>query len=145
MTLPRIPESQSPNQQDAELATSSQAPRYQLRTNRAPRYKCGTCGLRNCSCVQRVISKPPDHRLARGAAIPARELSIARAPEHTQQKILAIQTERQELPPLVYHIVITVEKTYTSVEPEFVPPLETTPKAMHNTSPSDCPNYRFNK
>ena len=39
MTLPDIPESQSPNQQFAELGTSSQVQRYQLKTNMAPRYK----------------------------------------------------------------------------------------------------------
>ena len=37
--------------------TSDQAPppestnaRYGLRRNRIPRYRCGTCGLRNCEC-----------------------------------------------------------------------------------------------
>ena len=146
MTLPNIPESQSPNQQLAEQGTSSQAPCYMLRANMAPRYKCGTCGSRNCSCVQLVTtSESQDHQLARRAAIPARELSMARAPEHPQHKILAIQTQRQELkpPPMIHHVAITVEKTYTSAEPGVVPPLETTLKAMHNTSPSDSLNYRF--
>ena len=106
MTLPDIPESQSPNQQCVEEGTSSQAPRYQLRMNRTQQYKCGTCGSRNCSWVQLVTSEPPDIRLALGAAIPARELSIARAPEHPQYEILTIQTRRHELepPPKVCHL-----------------------------------------
>ena len=38
MTLPEIPESQSPERPDTTPGPSSQAPRYQLRANRAPRY-----------------------------------------------------------------------------------------------------------
>ena len=123
-----------------------QAPRYQLRANRAPRYKCGTCGSRNCSCVQLIASKPPVHGLALGAAIPTRELLMARAPpEHPQHGILAIRTQRKELEPspTVKHIIVTVEKTYTSVELGVVPPLDVTLKAMQDTSPANCPNYRF--
>ena len=83
--------------------------------------------------------------MARGAAIPARDLSIAQAPEHPQHKVLTIQTWRQEPkpPPTVRHIILTVEKTYASVDSGLVPPLESTLKAINDTSPSDCPNYRF--
>ena len=42
MTLPEIPESQSPERTDTTLDPSSRVLRYQLRTNRAPRYKCRT-------------------------------------------------------------------------------------------------------
>ena len=116
MTLPEISEN------------LSLAPRYQLRANRAPRYRCGTCGSCNCSCVQLIASEPPDHRLARGAAITTRELLMARAPEHPQHRILAIRTRREDIEPspTVKHIFVTVEKTYTSVELGVVPPLETT-------------------
>ena len=146
MTLPEIPETQSPPEnQNSELGPSSQTLRYQLRANRAPRYKCGTCGSRNCSCVKRLACDSPDHRLARGAVIPARELSMARAPYHPQHEILTVQAQREkvEAPPLVHHLVITVEKTFTSVEREVIAPLEETLRAMHATSPSDCPTYRF--
>ena len=67
MTLPEIPESQPTTQSDSHENTSIQEPRYQLRTNRAPRYKCGTCGSRNCNCVHQITIEPPDLRLARGA------------------------------------------------------------------------------
>ena len=146
MTLPEIPETQSPPEnQNSEMGPSSQTLRYQLRANRAPRYKCGTCGSRNCSCVKRLACDSPDHRLARGAVIPAREFSMARAPYHPQHEILTVQAQREkvEAPPLVHHLVITVEKTFTSVEREVIPPLEETLRAMHATSPSDCPTYRF--
>ena len=44
---------------------------------------------------------------------------------------------------LVHHVVITVEKTYSSIGRGVVTPLETTLKAMHETSPTSCPTYRF--
>ena len=56
MRLPEIPESQPPTQSGSREKTSTQEPRYQLRANRAPRYKCGTCGSRNCSCVHKLPS-----------------------------------------------------------------------------------------
>ena len=64
MTLPEAPESQSPARSDSRENTSPQVPRYQLRANRAPRYKCGTCGSRNCTCAHQIIIEPPDLRLA---------------------------------------------------------------------------------
>ena len=70
---------------------------------------------------------------------------MARAPYHPQHEILTVQAQREkvEAPPLVHHLIITVEKTFTSVEREVIPPLEETLRAMHATSPSDCPTYRF--
>ena len=119
MTLPDIPESQSLSQQDTERSDQTallQSQPYQLRANRAPRYRCGTCGSHNCSCVHQVASEIPDKRLARGVDVPARELSVAKTPNHPQHMILAIQAREQEVPPLVHHVVVTLEKTYTSVD-----------------------------
>ena len=146
MTLPEIPESQQPpDVQDSEPRPLSRTSRYQLRANRTPRYKCGTCGSRNCSCVKHLTRHSPDNRLARGAVVPARDLFMARTHCHPQHEILTVQAQREkvETPPLVHHLIITVEKTFTSVEREVIPPLEETLKAMHATSPSDCPTYRF--
>ena len=83
--------------------------------------------------------------MARGAAIPARELTLPRTPEHPQHQILTVRARQQEpkTPPTIRHIILTVEKTYTSTESGHVPPLESTLKAMHDFSPSDCPTYRF--
>ena len=66
MTLPNIAESRSPEEREAQPPTPSQAPPYQLRRNRAPRYRCGSCGSRYCSCVNLIERKPPDDQLARG-------------------------------------------------------------------------------
>ena len=39
---------------ESDRPTASEAPRYQLRSKRRPRYKCGTCGLRDCVCLLAV-------------------------------------------------------------------------------------------
>ena len=143
MTLPNIAESISQEQREAEQPTPSQAPPYQLRRNRAPRYRCGTCGSRNCSCLNRIRGRPPDKRLARGVDAPATDSADTEAIEdHMQHTIRSIQAKDQDIPQ-VHHIVITTEKTYSSIGPGVVPPLETTLKAMQETSSSDCPTYRF--
>ena len=143
MTLSNIAESISPEQREAEQPTPSQAPPYQLRRNRAPRYRCGTCGSRNCSCLNLIRGRPPDKRLARGVDAPATDSADTEAIEdHMQHTIRSIQAKDQDIPQ-VHHIVITTEKTYSSIGPGVVPPLETTLKAMQETSSSDCPTYRF--
>ena len=110
MTLPEIPQTQPGSHED----TSTQAPCYQLRTNRAPRYRCGTSGSRNCSCVKLIATEPPDLRLARGAMIPACELALAQAPEHPQHNILTVRAQEHKSPPTIRHIIMTVAKTYGS-------------------------------
>ena len=143
MTLPNIAESISPEQREAEQPTPSQAPPYQLRRNRAPRYRCGTCGSRNCSCVNLVEVRTPDKRLARGVDAPALDLADTEIFEdHIQHTIRSIHAKDQDVPQ-VHHVVISIEKTYSSIGPGVVPPLETTLRAMQGTSPSDCPTYRF--
>ena len=104
---------------------------------------CGTCGSRNCSCVNLIERKPPDDRLARGVDAAAPALADTDTSEdHKQHTTWAVQTKNQYFPQ-VHQILITIEKTHSSIEPGVVPPLETTLKAMHGTSPSDCPAYRF--
>ena len=143
MTLPNIAESISPEQREAEQPTPSQAPPYQLRRNRAPRYRCGTCGSRNCSCVNLVEVRTPDKRLARGVDAPALDLADTEIFEdHIQHTIRSIHAKDQDVPQ-VHQVVISIEKTYSSIGPGVVPPLETTLRAMQGTSPSDCPTYRF--
>ena len=143
MTLPNIAESTSPEQRQAEQSNPPRAAPYQLRRNRAPRYRCGTCGSRNCSCVNLVEVKTPDKRLARGVDAPALDLADTEIFEdHIQHTIRSIHAKDQDVPQ-VHHVVISIEKTYSSIGPGVVPPLETTLRAMQGTSPSDCPTYRF--
>ena len=91
MTLPSIPESMSLDQQDAGQTPPLQSPPYQLQRNRAPRYRCGTCGSRNCSCVNLVELRIPDKRMARGADAPAQDLvDTETSDDHPQQEILRV-------------------------------------------------------
>ena len=81
--------------------------------------------------------------LARGVDAPAHDSADTETSEdHLQHTIRSIQAKDQDVPQ-VYHVVITIEKTYSSIGPGVVPPLETTLKAMQGTSPPDCPTYRF--
>ena len=115
------------------------APPYQLRTNRAPRSGYGTCGSRTYSFVKQIASEAPDKRLARELDVSPHEQFDARTRACPQQEILAIQASKQE----IHHVVITIKKTYSSVESGAVPPFETTLEAMHSTLPSNCPDYRL--
>ena len=65
--------------------------------------------------------------------ISVHKLLNARTSEHPQHRTLALQHRKQEVPPQVHHVVITVETTYSSIKPGVVPPLETTLKAMYST------------
>ena len=81
--------------------------------------------------------------MARGADASAQNLIERKTPDdQPQHKILSIQAKRQEIPS-EHKVVITVERTYSSIGPGVVPPLETTLEAMHKTSQNECPTYRF--
>ena len=145
MTLPQIPESSTSTQSNQLDDISRQAPRYQLRANRAPKFRCGTCGSRDCSCIQLVTTEPPNQRLVRGAAIPACEIFLAQTAKNPQHEILNIlaKLQKPKTPPTIRLIILTIEKTFTSTESESIPPLDSTLKEMHKFSPSNCPTYRF--
>ena len=92
MPLPIIAESMSPEQREAQPPTPSQAPPYLLQRNGAPRYRCGTCGSRNCSCVNLIEVRPPDNRLARRVDAPAHDLADTETFEdHVQHTIRSIE------------------------------------------------------
>ena len=90
-----------------------------------------------------VEVRTPVKRLARGTDAPVPKLIIPETSDnYSQHELLTIQAKHQETP-LVHHVVTTIEKTYSNVEPRILPPLDTTLKGMHETSPTDCPTYRF--
>ena len=86
--------------------------------------------------------RTPGKRLVRRADVLFQVLVNLNALDHPHQDVLSIQAKNQDVP-TVHNIVITVQKPCSSLEPGVVPPLETTLKAMYETSPTDCPNYRF--
>ena len=75
----------------AILTETSEAPRYQLRSKQQPRYKCGTCGLRDCVCLLAVNE---NRRVPTGAR--------------------GVPPERGEN--LVHRFTVRAEKTYSAVE-----------------------------
>ena len=81
-------QSETKNPKSAE---ASEAPRYQLRSKRQPRYKCGTCGLRDCVCL---LAVKENRRVPTGArGVP---------PEEGEK--------------LVHRLTVRAEKTYSAVE-----------------------------
>ena len=70
-------------------------------------------------------------------------LSTNSEPPTTQNPQCTNKTTYPNITPTVRHIILTIEKTFTSTESESIPPLESTLKEMHQFSPSDCPTYRF--
>ena len=83
-------ETETPNSAEA-LTEACEAPRYQLRSKRQPRYKCGTCGLRDCVCL---LAVKENRRVPTGArGVP---------PEEGEK--------------LVHRLTVRVEKTYSAVE-----------------------------
>ena len=73
------------------LTEASEAPRYHLRSKRQPRFKCGTCGLRDCVCLLAVNKNQRVPIGARGVP-PEREGN------------------------LVYRLIVRAEKTYSALE-----------------------------
>ena len=76
--------------------------RYQLRHRRQPRYKCGTCDLRDCVCVLAMNEKRNVPTGARGVPQEGRQ--------HTE---------------LVHHIFVRAEKSFSGVERTEKYPVET--------------------
>ena len=79
-------ETENPN-----TAEASEAPRYQLRSKRQPRYKCGTCGLRDCVCL---LAVKENRRVPTG---------VRGVPPEEGEK-------------LVHRLTVRAEKTYSAVE-----------------------------
>ena len=54
-------ESDAPTAQftsDVDQSATQVNPHYGLRRNRVPRYRCGTCGFRDCTCVMALNKSP---------------------------------------------------------------------------------------
>ena len=94
-------QAETENLKSAEALTeASEAPRYQLRSKRQPRYKCGSCGLRDCVCLLAVNENRRVPTGARGVS-----------PEEGEK--------------LVYRLTVRAEKTYSAVERSGDHPVDT--------------------
>ena len=85
-------QAETENLKSAEALTeATEAPRYQLRSKRQPRYKCGTCGLRDYVCL---LAVKENRRVPTGArGVP---------PEEGEK--------------LMHRLTVRAEKTYSAVE-----------------------------
>ena len=100
------------------LTEASEAPRYQLRSKRQPRYKCGTCGLRDCVCLLAVNE---NRRVPTGArGVP---------PEEGEK--------------LVYRLTVRAEKTYSAVERSGDHPVDTILEKLSSPGVAKVPCPRF--
>ena len=100
------------------LTEPSEAPRYHLRSERQPRYKCGTCGLRDCVCLLAVNEN-------RRAPIGAR----------------GVPPEREGN--LVYRLMVRAEKTYSAVEGSGDHPGDTILEKLSSPGVTKAPCPRF--
>ena len=97
---------------------ASEVPRYQLRSRRQPRYKCGTCGLRDCVCLLAVNE---NQRVPTGAR--------------------GVPPERGEN--LVHRLTVRAEKTYSSLERHGNHPVDTFLEKLSSPGVAKAPCPRF--
>ena len=97
---------------------ASEVPRYQLRSRRQPRYKCGTCGLRDCVCLLAVNE---NRRVPTGAR--------------------GVPPERGET--LVHRLTVRAEKTYSSLERSEDYPVDTILERLSSPGVAKAPCPRF--
>ena len=98
---------------------TSEGPRYQLRSRRQPRYKCGTCGLRDCVCLLAVNE---NRRVPTGAR--------------------GVPPERGEN--LVHRLTVRAEKTYSSLERHGDHPVDTILEklSLPGVAKAPCPRFK---
>ena len=112
-------QAETENLKSAEALTEvSEAPRYQLRSKRQPRYKCGTCGLRDCVCLLAVNENRRVPTEARGVP-----------PEEGEK--------------LVYRLTVRAEKTYSAVERSGDHPVDTILEKLSSPGVAKAPCPRF--
>ena len=98
---------------------TSEVPRYQLRSRQQPRYKCGTCGLRDCVCLLAVNE---NRRVPTGAR--------------------GVPPERGES--LVHRLTVRAEKTYSSLERHGDHPVDTIMEklSLPGVAKAPCPRFK---
>ena len=126
----RTPSVDTDSSAPSAVVTSDQAAqpestnaRYALRRNRVPRYRCRTCGLRDCQCNYMVH-----------AGFPIRPRGVLLARE--QDKSLPSDT--------VDRLVIRAEKTYTGLQRSETPyPVDYILLKMKDSTIAKTPSPRF--
>ena len=114
-------QAETENLKSAEALTkASEAPRYQLRSKRQPRYKCGTCGLRDCVCLLAVNE---NRRVPTGAR--------------------GVGPEEGEKEKLAHRLTVRAEKTYSAVERSGNHPVDAILEKLSSPGVAKAPCPRF--
>ena len=111
---------------DVDQGATQVNPHYGLRRNRVPRYRCGTCGFRDCTCVMALNKSPP---------IP---LGPVKAPVDPKPQPFIHNGKL-----LVSRVVIRAEKTYTGLERECIFPVDVVLEELSKSKIAEEPCPRF--
>ena len=111
---------------DVDQGATQVNPHYGLRRNRVPRYRCGTCGFRDCTCVM-ALNKSP--------TIP---LGPVKAPVDPKPQPFIHNGKL-----LVSRVVIRAEKTYTGLERERIFPVDVVLEELSKSKIAEEPCPRF--
>ena len=112
-------ETEAPRTAETLTEASATALRYQLRSKRQPRYRCGTCGLRDCVCLLAVN-------------------------ENRRVPIGARGVPPEERENLVYRLTVRAEKTYSAVERSGDYPVDTILEklSLPGVAKAPCPRFK---
>ena len=124
------PDSDAPTAQllsDVDQSASQVNPHHGLRRNRVPRYHCGTCGFRDCTCVM-ALNKSP--------IIPIGPPKTTVSPK-SQPFIHNVKL-------LVSRVVIGAEKTYTGLERKRIFPVDIVLEELSKSKifEDSCPRFK---
>ena len=111
---------------DVDQGATQVNPHYGLRRNRVPRYRCGTCGFRDCTCVM-ALNKSP--------TIP---IGPVKAPVDPKPQPFIHDGKL-----LVSRVVIRAEKTYTGLERERIFPVDVVLEELSKSKIAEEPCPRF--
>ena len=109
-----------PSRRTTSIAAPTDTQRYQLRQRRQPRYKRGTCGLRDCVCV---LVMNENRRVPFGARV--------------------VSPEGIEKANLVQRLTIRAEKTYSAVKRSAEYPVEEIMQKLLSSKVAKAPCPRF--
>ena len=124
------PDSDAPTAQltsDVHQGASQAYSRYSVPRNRVPRYRCGTCGFRDCTCVM-ALNKSP--------TIPTGPPKAPVSPK--------LQTLIHNGKLLVSRLVIRAEKTYTGLEKQRIFPVDFILEELSKSKVGEelCPRFK---
>ena len=111
---------------DVDQSASQVNPHHDLRRDRVPRYRCGTCGFRDCTCIL-ALNKSPTF-----------PTEPPKSPVRPKPQPLIHNGKL-----LVSRVVIRAEKTYTGLERERIFPVDVVLEEFSKSKVVEEPCPRF--